>query len=66
MPGSEFGDTSHTEYQTGNQGQNDVNFDLTADNWQMHNLWKTGDKDVQSRLSEKLHGWFNCRGDECM
>merc|ERR1712232_394522 len=74
MPSSEFGDTSYTEYQTGNQGQADIGFDaidfveyfnLTQDTWQMHNLWKVADQGTQEKLSKKLRAWFNCRGDDC-
>jgi len=75
MSGSEFGDTSYTEYQTGNQGQAHIQFDdvdfveyfnLTDDTWQMRNLWKSADQTVQKKLSDKLRVWFNCRGDDCM
>merc|ERR1712048_1179875 len=67
MAGSEFGDTSYAEYQTGNQGKADIAFDaidfveyfnLTADTWQMHNLWKTGSQAAQAELSRKLRVWF--------
>merc|ERR1711920_491629 len=49
MQGSEFGDTSYAEYQTGRQFLHNIKFDnvdfveyfnLTADHWQMQNLWK--------------------------
>lgn len=75
MPWSEFGDTSYTEYQSGNQHDADIAFDdvdfveyfnVSEDKWQMHNLWKVGDKDVQQKLSDKLRVWFSCRGGNCM
>jgi N-acetylglucosamine-6-sulfatase len=74
MADSEFGDTSYTEYETGNQAQTDISFDavdfveyfkLSKDPWQMKNLWKAGDNETQSKLHTKLRTWFNCRGDTC-
>lgn len=80
MEGSEFGDTSYTEYQSGSLGKQSIGFgatdvdfieyfNLTADNWQMDNLWKKGATPaapagpVQAKLHDKLHKWFNCRND---
>merc|ERR1712137_1062977 len=74
MPWSEFGDTSYTEFQTGNMKNSLVDFDkvdfveyfnLTEDAWQFRNLWKTGDEAIQKKLSEKLHTYYRCRGDGC-
>lgn len=74
MADSEFGDTSFTEYQTGNQKEGDINFDdldfveyfnLSDDPWQMKNLWKQGDNVTQAKLHDKLRVWFTCRGDSC-
>merc|ERR1712066_1051132 len=75
LVGSEFGDTSYAEYQTGNQGQEDINFDgidfveyfnLTEDTWQMNNLWKRTDHQAaQKHLHDKLRTWFMCKGDSC-
>ena len=72
---SQFGDTSYAEYQTGNQGNADIDFsavdfveyfNLTADPWQMDNLWKHGmSNETQQLLHEKLHRWFRCQGGEC-
>ena len=41
-------------------------FNVSEDKWQMHNLWKKGDEDVQAKLSAKLRVWFSCRGGDCM
>jgi hypothetical protein len=76
MAGSEFGDTSYAEYQTGNQQgkTGGIEFDevdfveyfnLTSDNWQMNNLHKTAPNTTQQLLHDKLHKWFQCRGDSC-
>jgi len=74
MPWSEFGDTSYTEFQTGNMKNALVDFDavdfveyfnLTGDAWQFRNLRKSGDQIVQKKLSDKLHSWYTCRGDSC-
>ena len=73
MEGSEFGDSLYAEYQSGDQGTANIDFthvdfveyfNLTADNWQMHNL-RNESLDVQKKLSAKLHTWFNCAGDSC-
>jgi N-acetylglucosamine-6-sulfatase len=75
MPWSEFGDVSYTEYQSGKQHDNDIIFDavdfveyfnVSEDKWQMNNLWKTADKDVQAKHSAKLREWFSCRGGNCL
>ena len=78
LAGSEFGDTSYTEYQTGNQADAETNgiqfdnvdfieyFNLTADNWQMKNLWHdSGTTAAQEKLHAILHKWYKCKGDEC-
>jgi hypothetical protein len=42
-------------------------FNITADNWQMENLWKdTSTAVAQSQLRAKLFKWFHCSGDTCM
>merc|ERR1712048_1284439 len=74
MAGSEFGDTSYAEYQTGNQGNQDISFDnvdfvehfnLEKDTWQMDNLWNKTEKATLDKLHNKLHSWFQCKGDSC-
>ena len=74
MADSQFGDTSYTLYQTGNQGQANIDFtksdfveyfNLTADTWQMNNLWKTGDNATQKLLHDKLFDWYACKGANC-
>merc|ERR1712070_636754 len=64
MADSEFGDTSYTEYQTGDQGQADISFDkvdfveyfnLTADNWQMKNLAQKGAPGPVGTTQTQLH-----------
>ena len=73
---SKFGDTSHTEYQTGNQntppGLNFSTvdfveyFNITRDNWHMMNLWHDETTAATQReLHTKLHTWFACSGDDC-
>ena len=74
-PDSEFGDTSYTEYQTGNQAKGDIDFsaadfveyfDLQKDPWQMDNKWQRGlGNATQAKLHAKLHKWFQCQGDAC-
>lgn len=75
MPWSEFGDSSYTEFQTGNMKDALVDFDdvdfveffnLTEDRWQFRNLWKSGDQVSQKQLSEKLHEWYRCQGETCL
>lgn len=74
MAGSKFGDTSFTLYQTGNQNTKNIDFstvdfveyfNLTADEWQMNNMWKTGDNATMELLKEKLYSWFDCSGASC-
>merc|ERR1739844_91802 len=74
MVGSEFGDTSYAEYMTGSQSAKNIQFEavdfveyfnLTEDTWQMNNLWNQTPS-VESKLSQKLHLWFHCRGNTCM
>jgi hypothetical protein len=72
--GSEVGNTLYAEYETGNQGNVDINFtnpdfhelyDNDNDTWQMNNLWnKTGD-DLKAKLHAKLMAFFRCSGDNC-
>jgi len=70
----QFGDTSYTLYQTGNQNQENIDFtkadfveyfNLTADLWQMDNLWKSGDNATQKLLHDKLFTWYACKGASC-
>lgn len=74
MAGSEFGDTSYAEYQTGNQAHGDISFDkvdfveyfnLTEDNWQMNNLWNKTQAATLDRLHAKVRRWYQCQGDSC-
>lgn len=77
MAGSEFGDVSFTEYQTGDQANATIDFDqvdfveyfnVAADYWQMDNLWKRGGRGggpTQKKLHTNLHQWYKCKGDSC-
>jgi len=41
-------------------------FNLTADNWQMNNLWNASSTAAaQAKLHTKLHAWYNCHGTAC-
>lgn len=75
MEGSAFGDVSYAEYQTGNQGEADIDFtkvdfveffNLTADSWQMNNMWNdTITAATQAALHKSLRSWYGCQGDSC-
>jgi len=74
MPWSKFGDTSYTEFQSGDMKDTLIDFDdidfveyfnLTEDKWQFRNLAKTGSPSVQKALSKKLHDWYRCKGNSC-
>ena len=75
MPSSQHGDVSYSEFQTGLQQKANIQFDkvdfveyfnVTADNWQMNNLWKHEDAQAEQKiLHDKLHQWFQCAGETC-
>ena len=75
MEHSNFGDVSYAEYQTGNQGQANIDFtavdfveffNVTTDNWQMDNMWNdTSTAATQAELHKVLRSWYDCRGDSC-
>jgi len=71
MAGSKFGNTLYSEFMTGNQGPEDINFakpdfheyyELDHDPWEMDNKYGKTNTDA---MHNELHKWFNCAGASC-
>jgi len=68
----EFGNMLYSEFQT--NFTSDVFFDapdfyemydLDKDPWEMDNTYNRTSKDIINKLHDKLHMWFNCKGNDC-
>jgi len=74
MEGSPFGDTMYAEFESGNLNQQPIAFDniyfheyynVTADPWEMNNLYNLTAASTQKALHDALHVFASCTGDAC-